>query len=179
MEQETITHLNYFAHQNFLSKDECEGIVLSEDSTLVKDKIMKAIFDWNDQPENQFVLDFSDDKIHVVSGTEETGIPMNSAHTLHNGNLREPGWKVQAYIHLASTDEYQGGEMFLKDWPQVPYKDNFGKWIGDPEEPHQPTWLKEQGTLVITDAGAEVGFDITINGNSPKLRILIGGPAYK
>jgi hypothetical protein len=175
-----MEHESYLALQNFLTKEECEGIVLSNDITLVKDKINKAIFEWNDNPEHSFIVDYSEQYRHtILSGDEETEVVKTAAHVMHKDNFWDTPWKIQAYINLADTDEYQGGEILLDKWPQVPYQDNFGKWNGDPEKPHQPRWMNEQGTLFVAHAGKRVGFDRTTNGSSPRLRILVGGPAYK
>ena len=175
-----MEHESYLAIQNFLTKEECEGIALSGDITLVKDKINKAVFDWNDNDNNKFIVDYSENyKHYIAAGNEETHIKKQAAHTVHSDNLFDIPWKIQAIINLADTDEFQGGELILDDWPQVPYQDNFGKWNGDPDKPHQPRWMNEQGTLFIAHAGKRVGFCSTTNGSSPRLIILIGGPAYK
>lgn len=170
----------YYAEKNFLSKEECEGIILSGDITLVKDKINKAIFEWNDRTETRFVVDYQKQYTDtVLEGADESMAEKQPMHTIHKDNLQDECWKIQAYVILGDTDDYQGGELLLDDWPCVPYQDNFGDWKGDPEQAHQPGWINEQGTLFITHASKRVGFDRITNGSAPKLRIMVGGPAYK
>jgi len=74
---------------------------------------------------------------------------------------------------------YIKGEASIDDWPSPPYKDNFGNWVGDPDKPHQPIWLNEQGTLMIAHGGIEVGYGRTLNGSAQKVLETISGPAYR
>ena len=175
-----IEHGIHCAIQNFLTKEECEGIALSGDITPVQDKINKAIFDWNDQDHTKFKVSYSDHyDSKVITHEDETSQDVGRIHSIHNENLSKKCAKIQAYIFLTDRDEYQGGEILTEGWQPVPYQDNFGKWMGDPDAPAQPIWLSEQGSLYITHAGTGVGFNLTHNGSAQLLRIIVGGPAYK
>ncbi len=175
-----VEHGMHFAIKNFLTKEECEGIVLSGDITPVQDRINKAIFDWNDQDHTKFKVNYSDHyEYKVVTHEDESTHEARRIHTLRQENISKACPKIQAYVFLTDCDEYQGGEISTEGWQSVPYQDNFGEWMGDPKEPAQPDWLSEQGSLYITHAGTAVGFNLTHNGSSQLAVILVGGPAYK
>ena len=177
---ETDQHDFHFAIRNFLKKDECEGIALSGEVSLIQDRINKAIFDWNDQTDNGFIVDYMKNyDVKVITHEDETTVDHQKLHTPHNGNMLSHCPKIQAYVFLTDRDEYQGGEIETEGWQGVPYQDNFGEWIGDPDGPHQPDWLNEQGTLYITHSSNYIGFARTHNGSKQVMRIIVSGPAYR
>ena len=69
-------------------------------------------------------------------------------HIWHDGNKNKTGILFQALEPLNWPDDYQGA-YFEMNLPGVPYRDNFGNWKGNPEEPHQPHWANEPGSVVF------------------------------
>jgi hypothetical protein len=169
------------AIKNFFTQEECNAIAQSGgvQGTVYADTINKAIFDWNDVADTSYKVDWSTCRFTMVPCKEESKIRRTSQHTLHAGNVFDDCIKIQAWINLADTDSYQGGDISIDDWLSPPYKDNFGKWVGDPDKPCQPLWLKEQGTLIIAHGGIEVGYGAALNGDAPKILTTISGPAYR
>jgi hypothetical protein len=178
---ETSTWGTTLAIKNFFTSEECESIAFSGkvDGTTYKDQINKAIFEWNDRPDTKYKLDWAKLDISIVPCAEETVYKKKSVHMVHQGNITSPCVKVQAWLNLAGDDSFQGSEISIADWPGTPYQDNFGKWVGNPGMPSQPTWLNEQGTLIIAHASVEIGYGRTLNGSAPRLLVQVTGPAYK
>ena len=140
------------AIKNFFTQDECNAIAQSGGvhGTVYADTINKAIFDWNDVVDTSYKVDWSTCRFTMVPCKEETFIKKTSQHTLHSGNMFDECIKIQAWINLA-----------------------------DPDKPHQPIWLNEQGTLMIAHGGIEVGYGRTLNGSAQKVLATISGPAYR
>ena len=169
------------AIKNFFTDEECDAIRLSGNitGTTYKDTINKAIFEWNDHDVTKYRLDWSDEEVRIVPFKEETIVKKQAQHIFHKGNISDSCIKIQAWLNLANDDSFQGSEIQIADWPHTPYQSNFGNWVGDRGQPHQPNWLNEQGTLVIAHASIEIGYGRTLNGSAPRLLVTVGGPAYK
>lgn len=101
-------------------------------------------------------------------------------HAVHPGNIHAPNpLKWTAIVMVADRDEVQGGEMVFRNWPATPYKDNFGKWLGDVDKPHVPQWLNERGTLVIFPSMYEHGFALVTSGMQKRVKIHFAGPQWR
>jgi hypothetical protein len=178
----------FHAQENFLSAEEVEALyefVQNRDSTESKttsilDKIVQFCQFHNETSLNLDV-DWSKPLLKDYTGYESmVESMMTPDHAIHYGNIFNedpPKWTV--IVMASNRNQVQGGELVFRNWPATPYKDNFGAWIGDTTQPHQPQWINELGTIVIFPSMCDHGFSLVTSGEQKRVKIQFTGPQWK
>ena len=107
--------------------------------------------------------------------TETESRPARVNHVWHDGNKDKNGVLYTLLVNCNTNNDYQGGLITIKGYPQTPHKDNFGNWKGNPTEVHQPQWLNEMGTIIMFPGTQEWGVDRVWHGERNILMIEVIG----
>lgn len=177
---ERINFNSFLAIKDFIPPQYFDKIDIDRESHRVE--LMQQIKDevelWNEETHNFNML--WDQNHHRIKIFEEADIGDNLRpnHSIHAMNLHKTCSKWSAILNLTSRNDIQGGELLFKHWDTPVRRDNNGRVVGD-EKTSQPTWINEQGTLIIFPSIAEHGFRMVVSGGGKKLYVNFEGEPWK
>ena len=77
--------------------------------------------------------------------------------------------KAVAIVNLTDTADYQGGNLIIEAWPEPARLGNFGDWIGDPHATSHPSWINEEGGLVMCRGDRSIGYRTLVSQSCRRL----------
>ena len=154
---------------------------LTDDAKKVIDKVNHLVFEFNRLHLKFNLHQNKRPEIWAFDGEEGTNQKTKQAdHSIHPGNIdRENVTKVTAILNVSSRDDVQGSELLFKNWPLPVRVDNFGDLQTDGTGETQPTWINEQGTLIVFPSLEPYGFQHTTSGPAKRLKFLYKGERFK
>lgn len=178
---ERVNFNSFLAIKDFLPIQYLDNLNLMERESH-RNEVISQITDevklWNEETHNFNML--WDEFNYSVKTFEEADIGDNLRpnHSIHAMNLSKNCFKWSSIVNLSSRNDIQGGELLFKHWDTPVRRDNNGKVVGD-EKTAQPSWINEQGTLIIFPAIAQHGYRMVVSGECKRLYINYVGEPWK
>lgn len=161
---EVKRHDPYLFIKNFVSASDIVDNKLIDSK---RDELI-AIVESHNEDVAGFVLS---DGVNVRKETIEpdTFGKYNPLFGLHSGNFSKVNPKWSAIITITDHNNTVGGDIMIRDLQAQPQRDNYGDWMGNPDEPYVPGWASYFGSLVVVPSVSIMGYNLCTEGPIERL----------
>jgi len=161
---EVKRHDPYLFIKNFASANDIVDGKLSDSK---RDEMIAIVHSHNDDVAGFVLNDSVDVRLQTVEA--DTFGKYQPMFHLHSGNITRNNPKWTSIITITDHNDTVGGDMMIRDLQQQPQRDNYGDWIGNPDDPYVPGWASNFGSLVVVPSVSIMGYNLCTEGPIQRL----------